>query len=215
MPMAKMRSQPLYFRDRHQVRDLLAGDEEAFNRFFEENYSRLYRFALPRLHGDQAAAEDIAQQTLAIALQKLDTYRGEAQLYTWLCSICRNQVTDWLRQQGRHRDRVVLTEDFPEIQAAVDSFCAPASDDPMANQHRTELARLIQVALDRLSPRYGDVLEWKYLLGYSVQEIADRLNTSVDATQSLLTRARRAFTSVYGPLTDSLVAPSQQGLHHE
>lgn len=206
--MAGMHSQPIYFLDRRQVKDLLAGDEDAFIRFFEENYSRLYRFALPRLHGDQEAAEDIAQQTLSIALQKLDTYRGEAQLYTWLCSICRNQVIDWLRKRGR--DRVVLIEDFPEIRAAVDSFSAPASDDPMANQHRTELARLIQVALDQLSPRYGDVLEWKYLLGYSVQEIAERLNTSVDAAQSLLTRARKAFTSVYGPLTDTLIAPSQQ-----
>ncbi len=208
--MTRTHTQPLYLHDRSQVKALLAGDEDAFTRFFEENYSRLYRFALPRLHGEQDAAEDIAQQTLATALQKLSMYRGEAQLYTWLCSICRNLVTDWLRKQGRYRSRVVLIEDYPEIQAAVDSFSAPAADDPMANLHRTELARLIQVALDQLSPKYGDVLEWKYLLGYSVQEIADRLNTSIDATQSLLTRAKKAFTAVYGPLTDTLVAPSHQ-----
>ena len=63
-----------------------------------------------------------------------------------------------------------------------------------------ELARLVQVALDHLPPKYGDALEWKYIQGYSVKEIAGRLNLSPEAAQSLLARAKRAFQDIYGTL---------------
>ena len=64
--------------------------------------------------------------------------------------------------------------------------------------------RLIQVALDRLPARYGDVLEWKYVEGHSVKEIARRLDIGTEATQSLLARAKRAFADVYNSLTNAL-----------
>ena len=110
-------------------------------------------------------------------------------------------MSDWLAKQGRYRQHIVLTEDYPEIQAAVDSFQAPQSDNPEQDYQRTELVRLIQVALDRLPPKYGNVLEWKYIEGYSVNEIAMRLDLGNEATQSLIARAKRAFSDVYGSLS--------------
>ena len=95
-------------------------------------------------------------------------------------------MSDWLARHGRYRQHIVLTEDFPEIQAAVDSFQAPQSDNPEHQYQRAELVRLIQVALDRLPPKYGNVLEWKYIEGYSVNEIAVKLKLGNEATQSLL-----------------------------
>jgi RNA polymerase sigma-70 factor (ECF subfamily) len=110
-------------------------------------------------------------------------------------------MSDWLAKQGRYKQHIVLTEDYPEIQAAVDSFQAPQSGNPEQNYQRTELVRLIQVALDSLPPKYGNVLEWKYIEGYSVNEIAEKLNLGNEATQSLLARAKRAFSDVYGSLS--------------
>lgn len=192
----------LHLDDRRQVKILLSGDQEAFRQFFEENYARLYRFALPRVSNDTNAAEELVQQCLSKALTKLESYRGEAQLFTWLCTIVRNEIIDWQRKQNRLNERFVLTEDFPGIKAAVESFHAPASDDPARNFERAETARLIQVALDQLPARYGNALEWKYIEGFSAQEIADRLNMGIEATNSLLARAKRAFGDVFGSLSD-------------
>lgn len=192
----------LHLDDRRQVKILLSGDQEAFRQFFEENYARLYRFALPRVSNDTNAAEELVQQSLSKALTKLESYRGEAQLFTWLCTIVRNEIIDWQRKQNRLNERFVLTEDFPGIKAAVESFHAPASDDPARNFERAETARLIQVALDQLPARYGNALEWKYIEGFSAQEIADRLNMGIEATNSLLARAKRAFGDVFGSLSD-------------
>ena len=191
----------LYPDDKRLVKQLLANDEQAFDRFFSENFARLYRFALTRLPDDPDGTREVVQIALTKAIRKLHTYRGESALFTWLCAITRNEMSDWLSKQVRYRQHIVLTEDYPEIQAAVDSFQAPQSDNPEQNYQRTELVRLIQVALDRLPPKYGNVLEWKYIEGYSVNEIAGRLNLGNEATQSLLARAKRAFSDVYGSLS--------------
>lgn len=191
-----------YSDDKNLVKQLLANDKQAFDRFFNENFARLYRFTIARLPEDPDGTREVVQIALTKAIRNLKSYRGESALFTWLCAICRNEMSDWLRQKGRRQEYIVLTEDFPEIQAAVDSFRAPQSDSPEQNYQRTELVRLIQVALDRLPPNYGNVLEWKYIEGYSVSEIAQRLKLGNEATQSLLARAKRAFSDIYGSLTD-------------
>ena len=191
----------IYLDDKRLVKQLLANDEQAFDRFFSDNFARLYRFALTRLPDDPDGTREVVQIALTKAIAKLHTFRGESALFTWLCAITRNEMSDWLAKQGRYRQHIVLTEDFPEIQAAVDSFQAPQSDNPEQNYQRAELVRLIQVALDRLPPKYGNVLEWKYIEGYSVNEIAVKLELGNEATQSLLARAKRAFSDVYGSLS--------------
>lgn len=195
---------PVYLDDKRLVKKLLNGDDRAFDSFFEDNFARLYRFALVRLADDPDAAREIAQIVLTKAVRKLHTYRAESALFTWLCAICRNEVSDWLSRQGRYRQHIVLTEDFPEVQAAVDSFQAPLAENPEAQYQRLERLRLIQVALDRLPPKYGDVLEWKYVEGHSVREIAERLGLGHEATQSLLARAKRAFADVYSTLAKAI-----------
>ena len=194
----------VYLEDRKLVKQLLAGDERAFDQFFEENFARLFRFALTRLSDDPDAAREVAQISLSRAIRKLHTYRAESALFTWLCAICRNEPSDWLARQGRYREHIVLTEDFPEVKAAVDSFCTSEQTSPEKYYRRVELIRLIQVALDRLPPKYGDVLEWKYIEGYSTKEISSRLDIGTEATQSLLARAKRGFAEVYTPLIEGL-----------
>ena len=194
----------VYLDDRQLAKRLLSGDQRAFDRFFEENFARLYRFALPRLSGDTHAAEEVAQVALTRALARLASYRAESALFTWLCAICRNEMNDWLRKHGRYREHVVLTEDFPEVAAAVDSLAMPTDESPEANYRRLEKQRLIEVALDRLPPKYGDVLEWKYVEGHSVREIADRLEIGQEAAQSLIARAKRAFADVYSTLMEAM-----------
>ncbi len=194
----------VWFEDKRLVKQLLDGDQRAFDRFFDENFARLYRFALARLSDDPDAAREVAQITLSKAVRNLHTYKGEAALFTWLCSICRNETSDWLAKQSRYRQKIVLTEDFEEVRAAVDSLEATDLSNPEQHFRRIELLRLIQVALDNLPPRYGDVLEWKYIEGRSTREISENLDIGVEAAQSLLARARRAFADTYSSLTEGL-----------
>ena len=195
---------PVYLEDKQLAKQLLAGDERSFDRFFDEYFARLYRFAIARLGDDPDAAKEVVQTTLAKAIRKMASYRAESALFTWLCAICRNEISDWSSRQGRYREHIVLVEDLPDVQAAIDSWQAPRDDNPERQYRRIEALRLIQVALDRLPARYGNVLEWKYVEGHSVREIASRLGIGTEATQSLLARAKRAFADVYGTLQGTL-----------
>lgn len=64
--------------------------------------------------------------------------------------------------------------------------------------------------LDRLPARYGDVLEWKYIDGRSVEEIGQRLGIGHTAAQSVLARARTAFRealdTVFGSTAQDVLA---------
>jgi RNA polymerase sigma-70 factor, ECF subfamily len=183
------------------VRRMLEGEERAFDAFFEGHFSRLYRFALPRLDQDADAAEEVVQATLCKAISGLKGYRGEAALFTWLCTICRREIAAHRERLGRRPAPVELVEDSPEVRAALDSLARVLGEDPESELHRDEVARLVQVTLDALPGAYGDALEWKYVQGLSVKEIAARLNLGAKAAESLLTRARQAFRDGFAALT--------------
>ena len=175
------------------LRRLMAGHEDAFRAFFDTYFPRIYRFALPRLGGNLESTREVVQGTLSKAMRNIEKYRGDAALFSWLCQICRHEIVDYLRAHKRYAERVVLIDDSPELQAAIESIQAPLTDDPEHRYVTAEARRLIQAVLDRLPARYGDILEWKYIEGHSVQEIGQLLGVGHTAAQSLLARARRAF----------------------
>lgn len=195
--------------DRALVRRLLAGEEEAFNEFFDRYFPGLYRFALGRLDYDEDAAEEVAQATICKAIVKVGTYRGEAALFTWLCTFCRHEISAWLKRRGRQASRVDLVEEIPEVRAALES-AGTGTGNPDAALGLKELGRLVQVTLDQLPGRYGSALEWKYLEELPVKEIASRLGVSPKAAESLLTRAREAFRDGFTSLTGTAL-PHRSG----
>jgi len=192
------------------VAAMLKGDERAFTAFFGSYFPRVYRFALPRLNGDADAATEVVQATLVKAMRKLPSFRGDASLFTWACTICRHEIVDYLRAERRHSSKVVLMEDSAELRAAVEAIAAPEAEEPVSRYDQAETRRLVRSVLDRLPPHYGDALEMKYVEGLSVDEISVELGIGVIAAQSLLARARVAFRdaleSVFGAAAQDILA---------
>jgi RNA polymerase sigma-70 factor (ECF subfamily) len=191
--------------ERALVERMLAGDEQAFNDFADGYFPSLYRFALGRLRGDTELCREIVQTTVCKALAKLDKYRGEAALLTWLCACCRNEIAMYFRKKKSSPRELELDEGI-----AVDAFAAntPGIEDPESDLIRRQAARFVHLALDLLPPHYAQALEWKYLDRLSVREIGQRLQMGPKAAESLLTRARSAFRRDYERLTNSL-APGE------
>ena len=192
--------------DRQLVKALLAGDQAAFDGFFNAYFPRLYRFVLPRLEHNGDAAQDVCQEVLARALKRLGTYRGEAALFTWLCQIARNELADHWQRQGKLAAHMVNAEDNAAVRALLESLQADELRGPEARRHADELKRAVQITLDSLPGRYGDALEWKYLDGLSIAEIAERLGLSAAAAQSVLQRARAAFREAFAAVAGLTLA---------
>lgn len=185
--------------DRALVRQMLAGQEAAFDAFVDEYYPRLYRFALTRVGNDTDSAQDVVQATFEKVMPKLAAYRGEAALFTWLCSFCRFEIAAHWRKTYKREPEVELVEDSAHVRAALESL-AQLEDGPAQRLERLELARLVRVALDHLPIHYGNALEMKYLEGIPVRQIAARMEITPKAAESLLTRARGAFKDGFSEL---------------
>jgi RNA polymerase sigma-70 factor (ECF subfamily) len=177
---------------------MVDGDEEAFEQFSNNYIPALYRFAQRRLSGDRDLVSDLVQSTLCKAIAKLDTYRGEAALMTWLCTCCRNEIAGHFRKQSRSGQEINMGDD--EELAADASFKPVIKHTPEQAFLRTENSDLVHEVLDRLPPRHGIALEWKYIEDLTVKEIASRLDLSPKAAESLLTRARASFREGYSHL---------------
>jgi RNA polymerase sigma-70 factor (ECF subfamily) len=189
--------------DRLIAKRLLAGDEDAFRDVFESFFPRLYRYALARVGGHREDARDIVQQTFCKAFEHLDSYRGEASLYGWMCQICRNNLIDHARRQSVQLERIVRVDTDGAIEAMLEALRAPESEQPEQEVMRMGLLQLIQTTLDYLPTHYGNVLEWKYIEELSVNEIAAELAIAPKAAESLLTRARSAFKEAIVAINES------------
>lgn len=176
--------------DRDLVRRMRAGDEMAFQAFSDHYIEGLYRFAVARLGRDREIARDVVSATVCRAIEKLGSYRGDAPLFTWLCAICRNEMAGHYRkQQGRPTVDIELVEEADDGAATPEEMLL-----------ETESSKLVHRALEHLPPRYAAALQWKYIDGLAVDEIARRLELGLKAAESVLTRARQAFRGTYEQL---------------
>jgi RNA polymerase sigma-70 factor, ECF subfamily len=178
------------------VSRMLAGDQRAFNMFFETYAERIAGFAGRRCALDPSAIEDIVQLTMINAMRNLSSFRGESTLFTWLCTICRNQLADHQRRVSRRP----VTNSLDEVVAARSS-ALPIQlvdyRDPL-NECTDESSRNeIRHAVNTLPPRYARILELRYGDELSMAQITTAMGLTDTAAQSLLARARRAFRDVW------------------
>ena len=180
--------------DRLLVQQLLAGDQGALRQFFDAYFDRLYRFAYARLRGDAALAEDAAQNTLVRGLRGLAGFRGEAGLFSWLATICRNEIADLVEKSARIAAHTVSLDAEGAARDAARAVAAPegAGEKSLAGAERLTVIRQV---LDELPGKYGEMLELKYIEEWDVERIARHVGLSFEAAQSQLQRARGAFRS--------------------
>lgn len=171
------------------IAGLRRGDAESWNRLCETYGEALYRFAFHRSGGDSQLADDIRQETLLAAADAIQSFRGEAPLFGWLCAIARRKVADELRRRGR------MTE-LPdrEQQSPATGWDSPGRE-PLPEEwlERDEHRAAIVEALWSLPGEYRTALILRYAEGGDVESIARRLSRSYKAAESLLARARAAL----------------------
>lgn len=178
-------------RDRALAARMRRGEQQAVTEFCDAYLSRLYRFTLQRVPSPQDA-DDVVQIVLSTAARRIETFRGDATLYSWLVAICRREATRHAAAAARRPSSIGANEDV----RALERLEAPDGDLPEQAWRDRRRADGVRACLARLPDRYAEVLALKYMDGYSSKEIAVELAISDEAVQSLLARARRTFREV-------------------
>ena len=84
-------------------------EKEAFEKLYETYYMRIYSYAMT-LAKKQYIAEEITQETFYKAFTAKNTFRGEADIMTWLCAIAKNLFFDEMRRQSKNAEMVADTD---------------------------------------------------------------------------------------------------------
>jgi len=171
-----------------------------------------------RMLGSIHEAEDAVQDTMLRAWKALDTFEDRAGLRPWLYRIATNVCLDMLKSRGRRAlpmdvapvgsSQGRLIDRRPEetwIGPAPDSLTLPLDGDPAERAVSRESVRLAFIAaLQHLAPRQRAVLILRDVLRWRAAEVAMLLETSSDAVNSALRRARSALED-----TDRDTAPNE------
>ena len=167
-----------------------AGDRSAWPELVDRHLQPIWSCAW-RMLGDRAEAEDVAQETFIRLMKKAEGWRpGGTRLTTWLHRVAINLCID-------RRRRPALPEYQPE---RVD-----AEYDHDAVARRIDITRAVRRALAGLPARQRTALVLVHYQGLTAGETAAALDTSVEAVESLLARARRAVRKTVEPLRADLL----------
>lgn len=168
------------------------GDLSAFEALVGPHERRLYRL-LVRMTADEAAAQDIYQESLIKAFEAFAGFRGQSAFGTWLHRIAVNQALMWLRKKGT--DPLREPEELPQFDwmdahaREIVDWSAPAEDGVL----RAELGRLLNRALEEIPEIDRAIVILKDLDGLSHEEIAEATGLTVTAARTRLHRARLAL----------------------
>jgi RNA polymerase sigma-70 factor, ECF subfamily len=144
-----------------------------------------------RMLGSAVDADDAAQETLVRAWQGLSRFEGRSSLRWWLYRIATNVCSDFHR--GRHRRAVPIDLSLATVPAAA---VVAVDEDPAELAVGRESVRLALVAaLVHLPHRQRVVLILRDVFGWRAAEVANLLEVSVTAVNSLLQRARACLAA--------------------
>ncbi|QDF39934.1 RNA polymerase sigma factor [Bradyrhizobium symbiodeficiens] len=178
VPLAPDTADVVYDEDSELLDRLATGDEVAFRMLVERHIDRAYAIAL-RIVGNAADAEDVVQDTmLKIWSHRGRWQHGRAKFSTWLYRVISNRCID-LRRKPRNEN----VETVPEV----------ADGQPGAVEiiERNELNGMLELAMQRLPEQQRIAVIFSYHENMSNGEIAEVMDTTVAAVESLLKRGRQ------------------------
>ena len=163
-----------------------------FGEVYEAHSKSIYYLAL-RLLGDPTRAEDAAHDVFLKAFRKMDQFRGDAGVRTWLYRItinhCQNLGQSW------HQRHIISNADD-----AVWETAGTVSENPLRVLETKELGERIQKTLAALPEEYRLLLLLVADEELSYQEIGDLTDQTPDAVRGKLHRARKAFAAHFKKL---------------
>lgn len=171
--------------DGELVRRARRGDERAFGQLVQKYARPAYAVAYS-VTGRHEDAEDAAQESFLVALERLDECRSPERFAGWLMTIVRNRSRNLVRRESlRETDPVPVS-------------ASTKTPTPDRETERIELQEVLREALDGLSDVQREIVLLHDLEGWKHREIADRLGLPSGTVRSHLHFARKALRKALG-----------------
>ncbi|MEJ7832886.1 MAG: RNA polymerase sigma factor SigM [Nocardioides sp.] len=199
--------------DAELLRAHVDGDTEAFGVLFGRHRDRLWAVAM-RTMGNPEDAADGLQDGLIAAYRRAGSFRGEAQVTTWLHRVVVNACLDRIRA-AKVRRAEPLPDDLEEYGGRGSLIASTASsastvEDPADVSVRSERRQLVLDALSTLPAEQRAALVLVDMEGYPVADVAEMLDCAVGTVKSRCSRGRARLAL----LLEDLMAADRGGVDH-
>lgn len=164
-----------------------------------EHGDYLYRYALLKLR-DEAAAEDMVQETLLAALPAWERFTGQSSVRTWLTGILKHKILDLFRARAKEPQYTPFSDDPVTELAALEQALFDATGhwvsppqkwaDPEACLDQRRFWEAFMRCLEGLAPLHARVFHLREMEGYGTEEICNELDISSTNCWVVLHRAR-------------------------
>lgn len=157
---------------------------ESFEDVYRKYIKEVYYF-LRKLSESEEVAEELTQQTFAIAFEKLETFRGECKLSVWLCQIAKHEYYAWVKRQKRY------TNEWKEEQAT-------GKNDMLKDVIDQEDGKQIRKILHDLQEPYKEVFMLRTMGEVSYKDIGQLFSKSESWARVTYYRAKKLIVEKMG-----------------
>jgi len=174
------------------IERLQSGDSVAFEQLVNDRTGEIFGL-LYRLTENREEARDLTQETFLRAFQSINTFRGEADLRTWIYRIAINQARNrwrWWRRRRRDFTLSLDSTDDAGYQALIARLKSDSSD-PEHDALAREREQMLTKALKGLRRVYREAVILRDIEGFAYEEIAVALDINVGTVKSRLARGRQ------------------------
>jgi RNA polymerase sigma-70 factor (ECF subfamily) len=170
------------------INQILAGDEKAKTRFYNENAHRLKPICVHFLGYQDPDIEDIVQQTFLVAFQKLADFEIRASLYTWIAHICVNMCYERLRQRKR-----VLASLHEDLEQLTSSLAHSREEEREQEGDQRNQIRMLERLVQTMGEKCRKIIELRDFQGKSYAAIGKVLQLPIGTVMSQLARCRETL----------------------
>jgi RNA polymerase sigma-70 factor (ECF subfamily) len=172
----------------HIVTRILQGDAGAVETFYKKYSTGILRYLKCKLPKTEDAQE-LLNDVFLDAIEGLPMLNEQTNVKSWLYQIAHNKMTNFYRKK---KIKSLLFSQFPYLQIVAEEFHQPEFE-----LEKREMIIRMQIALEKLSLTYRQILQMHYIEELPVKIISIKLNLSFKATESRLYRARQQFIKHY------------------
>jgi RNA polymerase sigma factor (sigma-70 family) len=177
------------------------GDQLAFKKLMDKHKQPIY-FVILKLVRLPEDAEDLTLEVFAKAYEQLHSFNHSNAFSTWIYKMATNHAIDFLRKKKLETssiEQTYLHDSDEKVEINIKDDSINAIDALMQHQD----AMIIMNALNRLSPKYKEVLEMRFYDDLSYEEIAAKANIPIGTVKTNLNRAKSMFEKIITTTTNT------------
>ncbi len=196
------------------IERLQAGDDTAVADLAGAYGAKMYQLAL-RYTRNREDAEEVVQDVLLKVRDKIDAFRGDAALSSWIYRITFNTAMSRLRSTKSTRMHEVTDEPTGAHDASPSRTMEPADWSNLGDElvHRRQMRDALRVAVAELPAIYRDPVILRDLRGFSTEEASRRLKVKDQTLKSRLHRGRLILRDRLAQFADGLAMHHPASVH--